>query len=98
MRTRSRTRARLVFVLGLRYRSSSSSCETEAPFAFSWFRSIKWQRSRETCRSFKLDKIRVYLIVIMDKLGGGGEILDKLKIDKINNLDEEKDSFVVNLF
>lgn len=34
----------------------------------------------------------------MDKLGGGGEILDKLKIDKINNLDEEKDSFVANLF
>lgn len=99
MRTRSRTRARLVFVLGLRYRSSSSSCETEAPFAFSWFRSIKWQRSRETCRSFKLDKIRVYLIVIMDKLGGGrGILVGKLEIDKINNLDEEKDSFVANLF
>lgn len=33
----------------------------------------------------------------MDKLGGG-ILVGKLEIDKINNLDEEKDSFVVNLF
>lgn len=33
----------------------------------------------------------------MDKLGGG-ILVGKLEIDKINNLDEEKDSFVANLF
>lgn len=36
----------------------------------------------------------------MDKLrgGGGGILVDKLEIDKINNLDEEKGPFVMNLF